>query len=120
MDAKAAFEKAAAAVGAGKKAAEDEANAALAALEQAWTVLEADSKKLAKKLKDQKDAWTSEATAFGDNLKAAKEMVAADPIGAKAKTAELTAFVDKWTAAFKELAAVPDKPEPKKASKAKK
>ncbi|MDA8125999.1 MAG: hypothetical protein M0009_12520 [Deltaproteobacteria bacterium] len=118
VDAKAAFDKAAAAVAAGKKAAADEATAALAALDESWIALEAEGKKLEKKLKDQKDAWVSEATAFGDNLKAAKEMVAADPLGAKAKAAELkTAFVEKWDAAFKELAAIPDKPEPKKATK---
>jgi hypothetical protein len=118
-DAKAAFEKAAATIAAGKKAVSDEAAAALTALEESGKGLDATAQKLGKKLKDRKDVWLSEATAFGNNLKTAKEMIAADPIGAKAKAGELKAFVEKWDAAFKELAAVPDKPEPKKAKKAK-
>jgi len=47
-------------------------------------------------------------------LKASKEMIAADPLGAKTKTGELKAVIDKWDAAFKEMAAAPVKPEPKK------
>jgi hypothetical protein len=117
VDAKAAFEKAAAAAEAGKKAIAAEAAAAVAALEEAWKGLEAAAQKVDKKLKDKKNVWIAEAKAFGDNLKAAKEMIAADASGAKAKAGELKAFVDKWDAAFKELAAGPVKPEPKKTKK---
>jgi PBP1b-binding outer membrane lipoprotein LpoB len=117
VDAKAAFEKATAAVAAGKKAVADEVTTALMAVEESGKGLEATAQKLDKKLLDKKDVWLSEATVFGDTLKTAKEMIAADPMGAKAKVDELKAFIDKWDAAFKEIAAIPDKPEPKKATK---
>jgi hypothetical protein len=115
--AKAAFEKAAGAVAAGKKAVADEATAALTALEEGWTGLEAAAKKVEKKMKDKKDAWEADAKAFVDNLKAAKDSLGADPIGAKAKAAELKAVIEKWDAAFKEMMAAPAKPEPKKEKK---
>ena len=114
VDAKAAFEKAAAAVAAGKKAATDEANAAVAALEEDWKSIEDSVKKIEKKMKDQKDAWEADAKSFVDGLKASKEMIAADPLGAKEKAGELKAVVEKWAAAFKEMAASPAKPEAKK------
>ena len=117
VDAKAAFEKAAGAVEAGKKAVADEATAALTALEQGWTALEADAKKVEKKMKEKKDAWDADAKAFVDNLKAAKDSLGADPIGAKAKAAELKGVIEKWDAAFKEMLAAPAKPEPKKEKK---
>ena len=107
VDAKAAFEKAAGAVAAGKKAVTDEATAAVTAMEEAWKGVEAAAQKVEKKMKDQKDAWAADAKAFGDNLKAAKEMIAAEPAAAKAKAGELKAVIDKWEAAFKELAAAP-------------
>ena len=115
--AKAAFEKAAGAVAAGKKAVADEATAAIAALEESWTGVEAAAKKAEKKMKDQKSAWEADAKAFADNLKAAKDMIASDPLGAKAKADELKATIEKWDAAFKEMLAAPAKPEPKKAKK---
>jgi hypothetical protein len=114
VDAKAAFEKATAAAAAGKKAVTDEAAAAIAALEQGWTALEADAKKAEKRMKTQKDAWEADAKAFVDNLKAAKDSLGADPIGAKAKAAELKGVIEKWDAAVKEMLAAPAKPEPKK------
>ena len=114
VDAKAAFEKAAAAVAAGKKAATDEANAAVAALEEGWKSIEDSVKKIEKKMKDQKEAWEADAKSFVDGLKASKEMIAADPLGAKTKAGELKAVVEKWDATFKEMAAAPAKPEPKK------
>lgn len=107
VDAKAAFEKAAGAVEAGKKAVTDEATAAVAAVEEGWKGVEAAAKKVEKKLKDKKDAWTADAKAFGENLKAAKEMIATDAAGAKAKAGELKGVIEKWEAAFKELAAAP-------------
>jgi hypothetical protein len=117
VDAKAAFEKAAGAVAAGKKAVTDEATAALTALEQGWATIEADAKKAEKKMKDQKAAWEADAKAFVDNLKAAKDAIPADPIGAKAKAASLKAVIEKWDAALKEMMAAPATPEPKKEKK---
>jgi hypothetical protein len=114
VDAKAAFEKAAAAVAAGKKAATDEANAAVAALEEGWKGIEESVKKIEKKMKDQKEAWEADAKSFVDGLKASKEMIAADPLGAKTKAGELKGVIEKWDATFKEMAAAPAKPEPKK------
>jgi PBP1b-binding outer membrane lipoprotein LpoB len=114
LDAKAAFQKAAAAVEAGKKAVTAEVTAAVAALEDSWKSLGASAKKLKKKMKDKKDAWAADAKAFEEKLKAAKDTITADPAGAKTKTGELKAIVEKWEAAFKELAAAPAKPEKKK------
>ncbi len=110
VDAKAAFQKAAAAVDAGKKAVTAEVTAAVAALEESWKNVDAAAKKFKKKMKDKKDAWAADVKAFEEKLKATKDMIAADPAGAKAKTGELKAIVDKWDAAFKELAAAPAKP----------
>ena len=115
IDAKAAFEKAAGGVEAGKKAMTDEANAAVASLEDGWKNLEATAKTVEKKMKDKKDAWEADAKAFAEGLQATKDMIAADPIGAKAKAGELKAILDKWDTTFKELAAAPAKTEaPKK------
>jgi hypothetical protein len=111
IDAKAAFEKAANGVAAGKKAMTDEVNAAVASLEDGWKNLEATAKKVEKKMKDKKDAWDADAKAFAEGMKATKDMVAADPAGAKAKAGELKAIIDKWDAAFNELAAAPAKTE---------
>ena len=115
--AKAAFEKATAAVAAGKQAAAAQANTAVAALEEAWLKLDATAKTLEKKMKDQKEAWTADATAFAARAKATKEAIAADPAGAQAKIAELKSIVDKWEAAFAALAAAPEPVAPKKAVK---
>ncbi|MBU4121408.1 MAG: hypothetical protein KKA48_07630 [Proteobacteria bacterium] len=120
VDAKAAFEKAAVAAAAGKKAVADEANAAIAALEEGWKGIEAAAKKVEKKMKDQKGAWEADAKAFVEDLKTGKEMIAADPLGAKAKVAELKAVIEKWDATFKEKLAAPAKPEDKKEKKGKK
>ena len=115
IDAKAAFEKAASGVEAGKKAMTDEANTAVAGLEESWKNLEAAAKKVQKKLGDKKDAWEADAKSFEEGLKATKDMIAADPAGAKAKAGELKAITDKWEATFNELGAAPAKAEaPKK------
>ena len=119
--AKAAFEKAAGGVEAGKKAVVDQVNADLAALEGAWMNLDATAKKMEKKIKD-KDAWTNDAKAITEGLAKAKEMAASDPAGAKAKMDEVKGMMDKWDSAFKEMAAAPApapaKPEaPKKGKK---
>jgi len=117
VTAKAAFEKAAGAAAAGKKAVADEATAAIAALEETWKGVEASAQKAEKKMKDKKAEWEADAKAFGDSLKAAKDSIPADPLGAKAKAGELKAVIEKWEAAFKEMLAAPAKPEPKKAKK---
>jgi hypothetical protein len=117
VDAKAAFEKAVTAAEAGKKAVAAEATAALAALETAWKGTEETAKKVEKKLKEKRDAWSADAKAFGENLKAAQEMIAADALGAKAKVAELKGIIEKWEASFTELSTVADKPAAKKAQK---
>jgi len=117
IDAKAAFEKASAAVQAGKKAASDQATAALASIEGAWKELEATAQKMAKQMKDKKDAWVADAKAFTDGLAKAKEMIAADPAGAKPKLDELKAMVDKWDNTFKEMAAASAKPPAAKKAK---
>jgi hypothetical protein len=117
IDAKAAFEKAGAAVQAGKKAASDEVTAVLASIEEAWKKLEATGSKMAKQLKDKKAAWDADAKALTDDLAKAKEMIAADPLGAKAKLDELKAMVDKWDNTFKEMATPPPKPPAAKKAK---
>ena len=114
IDAKAAFEKAAGAVAAGKKAAADKATEALAAVEGAWKNLEAAAQKVEKKMKDKKDAWTADAKAIAEGLAKAKEMVAADPGAAKGKLDELKGMIEKWENTLKEMAAPPAKPAPAK------
>ena len=116
-DSKASFEKAAKGVEAGKKAVAEQATAAMAALEGAWKDLEASAKKMEKSMKDKKDAWMADAKAISEGMAKAKEMVASDPVGAKAKLDELKAMVDKWEGALKEMAAAPA---PAKAEPAKK
>jgi len=110
VSAKAAFDKAAGAAAAGKKAMTDEANAAVAAVEDGWKNLADAAKGVEKKMKDKQEAWTADAKVFEDGLKATKDMIAGDPAGAKKKAAELKSIIDKWDATFKELAAIPDKP----------
>jgi hypothetical protein len=118
VDAKAAFEKATAAAPAGKKAATDEANAAVAALEESWKSMADSVKKIEKKMKEQKEAWEADAKKVEDGLKATKEMIATDPMAAKTNAVQLKVVVDKWDATFKEMAAAPApasaKPEAKK------
>ncbi len=108
IDAKAAFEKAAAAVEAGKKIA-DEAKVAMTTIEETWKNLGATAKKMEKKMKDKKEAWMADAKTFTEGLGKAKEMIDADPAGAKAKLDELKTIADKWDNTFKEMAAAPPK-----------
>ena len=107
-DAKAAFDRATAAVDAGKQAAASQANSAVAALEATWLQLDATAKTMEKKLLDRKEAWIADVAVFPERVKAAKDAIAADPLGARAKIDELKAIVDKWDATFKELAAAPE------------
>lgn len=110
IDAKVAFEKAAGAAEAGKKALTDEANVAVASLEEGWANLEGAAQKVAKKMKDKKEMWDADVKAFAEGLKTTKDMIATDPSGAKTKGGELKAIIDKWDDAFKLLAATPEKP----------
>jgi phenylalanyl-tRNA synthetase alpha subunit len=107
IDAKSAFEKIA--IEAERKAAADQANAALAAVQKSWKNVEATAKKIGKKLKD-KQAWTADAKAISEGLGKAKEMIAANPSQAKVKLDELKTMVDKWENTFKEMATAPAKP----------
>lgn len=109
INSKAAFEKAAAAVEKGKKAAVDQANAALKAFEEEWKKLNALAKKVGKKLKEKKNAWETDAKTINEGLAKAKETVATAPAEAKAKLGDLQALADKWEATFKEMAATPTK-----------
>jgi hypothetical protein len=115
--AKAAFEKAAAAVEAGKKVLADQANAALKELEVAWKRLSATGKKMEKKLKEKKTAWRADAEAIEEGLRKAKETIIVSPDEAKAKLDELKTMIDRWENTFKKMAAAPQKP---KATKKKK
>jgi len=114
IDATIAFKKAA--MDAGKKAAAEQANAALATVEESWKNVEATAKKMGKKLKD-KEAWTADAKAISEGLGKAKEMIAANPFQAKTKLDELKTMVDKWENTFKEMATAPAKPKAAKKGK---
>ncbi len=109
IDAKAAFEKASGAVEAGKKAASEQASGVLASIEEGWKKIEAMGQTMGKQMKDKKEAWAADSKAFSDGLAKAKEMITADPAGAKPKLDELKAMVDKWENIFKEIAAAPAK-----------
>jgi hypothetical protein len=114
IDATIAFRKAA--MDAGKKAAAEQANAALATVEESWKNVEATAKKVGRKLKD-KEAWTADAKAISEGLGKAKEMIAANPFQAKTKLDELKTMVDKWENTFKEMTTAPAKPKTTKKEK---
>ena len=109
MEAKAAFEKATAAVEAGMKAVADQAKAVLKTLEIEWKKLRATAKKMEKKLKDKKQAWTADAKAIKEGLGRSKKMIVSAPAEAKAKLDELKIMIDKWQNTFKEMATSPSK-----------
>ena len=118
IEAKAAFEKAGGAVGIGKKVASDQASAVLASIEADWKELGAKTKTMAKQMKNKKGAWVADSQAFRKGVAKAKEMIAADPAGAKPKLDELKAMVDKWDNILKKMAAAPAKsPATKKAKR---
>jgi PBP1b-binding outer membrane lipoprotein LpoB len=110
IDAKATFEMAAGNVKTNKEAA-DAVNAALPSLENNWKNLEAAAKKVEKKMADKQEEWTADAKAFTEGLQTVKDMVAKDPVGAKAKADELTSVIEKWDTALKELSVTPAKTE---------
>jgi hypothetical protein len=107
IDATIAFKKAT--MEAGKKVAADQANAALATVEESWKKVEATAKKVGSKLKD-KEAWTTDAKAISEGLERAKEMIATNPSQAKDKLDGLKIMVMKWENTLKEMAAAPAKP----------
>ena len=113
LDAKAAFEKAAAAVEAGKKVVADQANAALRTLEDKWKKLRVTANKMEKKLKGKKQAWTADSKTISEGLAKSKEMIASAPSEAKAKLDELGTMIDRWGTTFREMAKSPSKPKAK-------
>ena len=117
IDAKAAFDKAAVAVEAGKKAFTEQADAGLKALEGAWKKLGTTAKKMEKKLKEKKTAWTTDSKAINEGLGKAKEMIAASPAEAKAKLDDLKAMIDKWENTFKTMPTATTKPKQAKKKK---
>jgi hypothetical protein len=114
INAKSTFETAAGNVQANKDATVA-VNAALPSLENGWKNLEATAKKVEKKMTDKMEEWASDQKAFAEGLQSAKDLIAKDPVGAKAKTDELKSTIDKWDATFKELAAAPAKTDAPKA-----
>jgi len=117
IDAKAAFERAAAAVEAGKKALADQANAALKTLEEDWKILRVTADKMKKKLKAKKQAWTADAKVISEGLVKSKEMIASAPAEAKAKLDGLKTMIDRWKTTFRERAKSPSKPKTTKKKK---
>jgi hypothetical protein len=114
IDAKAAFEKAASAVEAGKKAMVYQANETLKTLEGAWKKLGTTAKKMEKKLKEKKKAWSADAKTIREGFAKAKEMIASAPAEAKSKLDELKALIEKWETLFKEMATTKPKTTKKK------
>jgi len=114
LDARAAFEKAAAAIEAGKKAMADQANETLKTLEGAWKKLGTTAKKMEKKLKEKKKAWSADAKTIHEGLAKAKEMIASSPAEAKSKLDELKPLIEKWENIFKEMATTKPKTTKKK------
>ena len=119
IDAKADFEKAAAAVDAGKKAVTEQANAALKTLEEEWKRLRVTADKMEKKLKAKKQAWTADAKTMSEDLAKSKEMIASAPAEAKAKLDEVKTMIDRWETTFREMAKSPSKPKTAKKKKSK-
>lgn len=114
IDATTAFKKAT--MDARKKAAAEQANAALATLEELWKNVEVAAKKMEKKLK-YKGTWKTDAEAISEGLERAKEMIATNPSQAKDKLDDLKIMVMKWENTLKEMAAAPGKPKAAKKEK---
>ena len=101
--AKSGFEKAVVSAKTGKKTMTDAVTAALPSLENDWKILKAAAKKAGKNMKDKKADWTTDEKAFTEDLRAAKDMVVMNPLGAEAKIAGLTFIIDKWDALLNAL-----------------
>ncbi len=70
--------------------------------------MEVTARKMAKRMKEKKEEeWTADAGAISEGLAKAKERIATDPAGAKAKLDELKGIVDKWESTFKKMASAP-------------
>ena len=113
IDAKAAWEKAAGAIEAGKKAIADQANETLNALEKTWRKLGVAAKKSEKKLKEKKKVLAADAKTIEEGFAKAKEMIAQTPAEAKAKLDELKALIGKWENTLKETIKTKSKTKPK-------
>ncbi len=118
VDAKAAFEKAAAGVESGKRAAVDQARSALNGVEEEWKKLNASAKKMGKKLKEKKQLWKADAKTIHDGLIRVKEKISSAPDEAKAELEELKTMMDKWKNTFREMAKTPAKAKTGKKKKA--
>lgn len=81
----------------------------MATVEEGWKNLEVIAKKSESKM-GKKKLWEADLKSFLEGLKAAKEMVATDPAGAKAKADQLKRFIDAYDEYFRQLAAKPGKP----------
>jgi hypothetical protein len=101
--AKSAFEKAIVIAETGKKAMTNAVTAALPSIENDWKILETTARKAGKKMKDKKADWAADDKAFTEGLQAAKDMVATNPLGARAKIAGLMLIIDKWDALLNTL-----------------
>ncbi len=110
IKAKAAFEKAVGGIAAAKKAAAEEARAALPALEEDWQNLQNLSQRVGKRLTQGRELWETDAKTFAENLKSLKETIDTNPAGAKENMAIMKSFLDNYTKLFQQLAAAPAKP----------
>jgi len=113
--ARAAFDKATAAVEEGKKMSTAEANEAVANLEKAWENLNVIARNAKNKIKDKemRNDWAAFTKTFTEDIKATRQKIVTDPAGAKANIDELMSIIERWDAAFKELL-TPPKPKPTK------
>lgn len=98
--AKAAFEKAAGEVEAGKNAIVTENKALLGSLEKSWSDLgRAASKKIKKLSADMKNGWETDSKQIQEVIKKAKEN--ANPAEVKGALAEAKTLAEKWLGNFK-------------------
>ena len=82
-----------------RQAVIDKTNKQLASLEEGWKKYEAQAGNLNA---DRKAAFEADAKAFKEGIKAAKDRVVADTVGAKEKTdTELKPIYDKWEIVFR-------------------
>jgi hypothetical protein len=58
---------------------------------------------------EKKKLWETDAQTFTERLKAAKDMLATDPVSAKLKIDSLKPFISSYTELFKQLEAAPVK-----------
>jgi hypothetical protein len=80
----------------------------MASLEEDWKNLQILAKKVEAKL-EKKKLWENDSKTLGERLKAAKDMIATDPISAKIKIDALRPLIASYTKLFKQLEGVPGK-----------